>query len=462
MPLFYRGHLRQTPVGESHLPPPVTSERFRRPNHSPQRRHFPNTGLGPRTIHTDPEIGSQHLSQRANFLPETPFLHRTVLRAAASSPQPSQRTSVVLWPEDARRGAVGLSVCYVESTMRWELYSRVFEHGRARAWLSMQHNLRLAPNTVEAYGRSLEDYLAFCEREGREPESAGRDHLALYVGDLSSRPNPRGEKVLNIGSGAGLSNATIQLRLTAVRLFYDHLVEQGLRRDNPVGRGRYTPGKAFAGKRERGLLRRYRRLPWVPGDDEWKRILEAAREEPLRNRLMLLLCYDGALRREELVSLQVGDLDFPYRQARVRAESAKNGAGRVVSFSTTTAKLLAAYQRHRRRLSAEAGALFLSASSRNRGEPLSAGMWNKAVRRIAERAGSPRFTPHTCRHLRLTHMARAGLDIHEIALYAGHKSIQSATLYVHLSGAEVAEKVVRTMAGFDRMASEALGSEAFE
>jgi hypothetical protein len=160
--------------------------------------------------------------------------------------------------------------------MRWELYPRVSESEHARAWLRMQHLLRLAPKTVEGYGRSLEDYLAFCEREGIEPESAGKDRIALYVNDLASRPNPRGAKVLDIGSGAGLSNATMQLRLTAVRLFYDHLVETGLREVNPVGRGKYTPGKAFAGKRDRGLLRRYRRLPWIPVDDEWRRFLEAA------------------------------------------------------------------------------------------------------------------------------------------------------------------------------------------
>jgi integrase/recombinase XerD len=58
--------------------------------------------------------------------------------------------------------------------MRWELYPRVFECELAKAWLSIQHNLRLAPNTIEAYGRSLEDYLAFCEREGIEPKSAGQ------------------------------------------------------------------------------------------------------------------------------------------------------------------------------------------------------------------------------------------------------------------------------------------------
>ena len=45
-----------------------------------------------------------------------------------------------------------------------------------------------------------------------------------------------------LDSGAGLSNATLQQRLVPVRLFYDFLIEEGLRESNPVGRGAYTPG----------------------------------------------------------------------------------------------------------------------------------------------------------------------------------------------------------------------------
>jgi hypothetical protein len=86
-----------------------------------------------------------------------------------------------------------------------------------------------------------------------------------------------------------LLNATMQLRLTAVRLFYDYLIEEGLRSENPVGRGRYTPGKYFGITRERGLLPRYRRLPWVPTDEQWLAILQAARKEQARNRFMLAL-----------------------------------------------------------------------------------------------------------------------------------------------------------------------------
>jgi hypothetical protein len=35
----------------------------------------------------------------------------------------------------------------------------------------------------------------------------------------------------------------MQVRLVAVRRFYDYLVEEGLSETNPVGRSRYTPGR---------------------------------------------------------------------------------------------------------------------------------------------------------------------------------------------------------------------------
>ena len=49
--------------------------------------------------------------------------------------------------------------------VRWERYPLVAQSPHARSWLSMQGNLGLAQNTIEAYGRALEDYLAFSTRE---------------------------------------------------------------------------------------------------------------------------------------------------------------------------------------------------------------------------------------------------------------------------------------------------------
>ena len=107
--------------------------------------------------------------------------------------------------------------------------------------------------------------------------------------DLTTRPNPRAAKIVVLDSGAGLANATLQQRLTAIRLYYDYLIEEGARADNPVGRGRYTPGKGFGGQRDRGLVPRYRKLPWIPSEDEWLAMLGAARLASPRNRLLLAL-----------------------------------------------------------------------------------------------------------------------------------------------------------------------------
>ncbi len=332
--------------------------------------------------------------------------------------------------------------------VQWERYPTVSAVATARAWLRMQAQLGLAPNTIAAYGRALEDYLTFCTAHRVDAPTATRGHVAAYVHDLLHRPGRRGANVRTLDSGAGLANATLQQRLTAVRLFYDYLVEEALRADNPVGRGRYTPGKAFGGQRERGLLPRYRKLPWIPTDEEWRAVLLAARAEPLRNRLMLALAYDAALRREELCRLETGDIDPSHRTLRVRAETTKGRAERIVPYSAATGDLYAAYLQERRGLSRDRGPLFLSASRRNRARPVTIWTWSKVVEALAARAGVPRFTTHTLRHLCLTDLARSGWDLHEIARFAGHRSTETTLQYIHLSGRDLAGKIA---AGMDRV-----------
>lgn len=347
------------------------------------------------------------------------------------------------------------------SEIRWELFPLLAALPHARAWLALQAALGLAPNTVAAYGRALEDYLAFCERNGVGANRSTREQLALYVSDLARRPSRHGASVRRIDSMAGLANSTLRLRLTAVRLYYDYLIEEGVRDTNPVGRGRYTAGKGFDGRREHGLIPTYRRLPWIPTDDEWRAVLEAARGESPRNRVMLALAYDAGLRREELCAMGTADVDPARRLLRVRAETTKSRRERVVPYCEASGELYAAYLRRRRTLSSERGPLFLSESRRNPGQPITIWTWSKVVRGIAERAGVSRLTTHTMRHLCLTDLARAGWDIHEIACFAGHSNPQTTLLYIHLSGRDLAHKLAGGMTAIHawraRMAAEVLG-----
>ncbi len=115
----------------------------------------------------------------------------------------------------------------------------------ACTWFRIQTNLGLANNTLHAYGRSLNDFLVFTAKSGTDVVTASREHISTWVRDLLSRPNNRSDKATLIDSGTGLSNATLQQRITAVRLFCDFLIEEEMRATNPVGRGRYTPRKGL-------------------------------------------------------------------------------------------------------------------------------------------------------------------------------------------------------------------------
>jgi site-specific recombinase XerD len=263
-------------------------------------------------------------------------------------------------------------------------------------WLELQVNVGRSPRTVEAYARSLVDYLGYCERAGVVVVAAGRAQIAGYVADLRERPGRYGANVVALDSGVGLANATLQLRVTVARLFYDFLVEEGVRDRNPVGRGSPS-ADGRAGRR--GLVGRVEPLPWIPTDAQWRAVLEIAAGESLRNRLMLALACDAGLRREELCLLESDDLDPAHRTIRIRPETTKSARGRVVPYSAVAGRLLAAYLVHRRQITSARGALFVSESPRNRGAGLSPWTWSKVVRSIALRAGVPAFSTHTLRHL---------------------------------------------------------------
>ncbi|MHB8461660.1 MAG: tyrosine-type recombinase/integrase [Vulcanimicrobiaceae bacterium] len=306
--------------------------------------------------------------------------------------------------------------------------------------------LGLAENSLFAYGYAIEQFLAYCNDQALSPEDADRRSIAQYVRFLRTRPNKRNSKLAHISSGSGLANATIVQWLTAIRLFYDYLVEEHICRSNPLGTREF---KSKALYRRRGsssiAFRRLESLPWIPSESDWPLILEGLKPFSPRDRLMFALSYDCALRREELCILRVEDIDPSNRMIRIRAETTKNRLERVLPFSETSARLLVSYTRARYAQSRNAGALFLSESNRNLGAPIKRSAWSKSIRKLAVRSGILQLHPHTFRHLCLTDLARAGWDIHEIARFAGHRSLASTLRYIHLSGRELREKLEGAM-----------------
>jgi integrase len=122
-------------------------------------------------------------------------------------------------------------------------------------------------------------------------------------------------------------------------LWYEHLVFLGLSEQNPLPRGQYSyrtssPNRTGLG---RGMVARLIKLPNVPPDEDWLRLLAVASQASLRDRLMLALAYYGALRRSEVVALQLEDLDVAHRLITLRAETTKGRRSRVVCYSPAVA-----------------------------------------------------------------------------------------------------------------------------
>ena len=308
----------------------------------------------------------------------------------------------------------------------------------AAEWLAVESRLGLADRTIDAYGRAIVDFLVVCERHRVDPLTATRAGVSVFVADMRERDVARAPK--RGSAGTGLSNATIQLRLVAVRLFYDYLAAEGVRATNPVGRGSVRPGSD-----SRGLVTREYRQPWIPSDEQWRSLLVHARVESVRTRTMFAFAYDTGLRREELCCLATSDLDPAHRSVRVRAETTKSRRGRTVVYSAATGELLSEYLVHRRTLSRARGGLWLSESRRNYAQPLSLWTWSKVVRALADRAELREFSTHTLRHLCLTDLARSGWELHQIATFAGHRNVSTTMRYIHLSGRELAERLNSSM-----------------
>lgn len=334
--------------------------------------------------------------------------------------------------------------------IQWSRCPLIARNDHARRWLQSVADLGHARNTVEAYGRALEEYLSFATGLGVEVPEARRDHAAAYVRSLLVR-NKLDTKVVEIDAPLGLSNASVQQRLTAIRLFYDFLMEEQQCSANPIGRGRYTPGRAFGVQRDRGLVPRVKKLPWIPSDIEWLDLVEWVRGGSARDRFMVALAYDAALRREELCVLETTDIDPAHRVLRIRAETTKNHKERIVPFSIHTGTLYQQCLADRREISSARGPLFLSASNRNRAQPPSIWTWSKTVKAFAMNAHLPRFSTHTFRHLRLTDLARSGWDVHEIATFAGHRNVDTTMIYIHLTGGELAKRLEQASTKFHEL-----------
>src|SRR5712691_1996143 len=336
-------------------------------------------------------------------------------------------------------------------TLRWELYPRVARNPATRAFIEELAQLRRSPLTIDNYSRDLEDFLqATTDLAFPALLEADECLITRYVDGLWNRPARRGsghtfskERITSI-TGSHLSLNTIRRRVSTIRLFYDWCIRVRKRHDllNPVPKG--VRGK------KRGLISSAPSAPWIPSESQFADLLlYVFATMSLRNQVLILVLYDGALRREEATFLRKDHIDERTHTIKIPHELTKNKMqGRIV-LSNTTWKVLQEYlQQDRARLvkaygAEDAGPLFLSESNQNAGQPISKWSITKIFDEIRSALGLPQLTPHKLRHLMLTHLMDNGLDLYEVSRYGRHRSAVSTEIYLHLADSKLARQVNR-------------------
>ena len=340
--------------------------------------------------------------------------------------------------------------------MGWSpLLVSVVEDGRCRYRLG--HELvdeflefaagRCRPNTVRAYAHDLK---AFFDVVGKDPgEVTSRDVLAFVV--VQQRPRPGAERLVRISDGgAGLSVSTIKRRLAAVSSLFGYLVVRGDAgvEANPVPRGLPTRRSRHRDQRGVPLVRGVRRLPQIIEAGEVDALVGSLRT--VRDRAMIEAMLLGGLRRCEVLGLRLADLRLG--EWRVFIADGKGGHQRLVPISQTFFVTVAAYLNDERPAGAVTDRVFVALKGPRRGQPLSADGLDEVLTGARERAGLAGGTCHELRHTCFTRLRQAGMPIEAIQAQAGHRSIASTRVYLHLGD--------DWLAGEYRRAAEAIEAQA--
>jgi site-specific recombinase XerD len=295
------------------------------------------------------------------------------------------------------------------------------------------------PNTVRAVAFDLKTFFTVIEKEPVTVEPSDVfEFLAAQRGDRS---------VVRLSDRqSGVSARTIARRLSSVSGFYAYAVARGDTgvRSNPVPRGLATRRQGGRGARV-PLVRVPRTLPRILSPAEADRLLAALRTA--RDRAMVLAMLLGGLRRCEVLGLRFVDVNIADR--RLVITEGKGGHHRVVPVANRFFDALGRYLHDERPPSAPTDRVFVVLKGPRRGQPLSAEGLDEILTGARTRAGLEHATCHELRHTCLTRLREAGMALEAVQAQAGHRSLESTRVYLHLTNDWLAGEYRRAAALID-------------
>ena len=260
---------------------------------------------------------------------------------------------------------------------------------------------RMSPNTAASYSSDIKEFFT---DSGVKPEDASLEDVREWL-------SKRAETV---------SKRTQARELSALRSFFDYMILEGMRKENPCE------------SLESPRIGRY--LPDVLSVEEVDRIMESvdcSNPKGLRDMAILEILYGCGLRVSEAVGLKISDVFVKEGFVRVIGKGNKQ---RIVPLGEVAADCFTEYLGCR---GEAAKPEFSDIAFLNRnGMPLSRVYVFNMVKTQAIAAGiSKNISPHTFRHSFATHLIENGADLRVVQEMLGHESILTTEIYTHINSA---------------------------
>src|SRR5260370_6790639 len=320
-------------------------------------------------------------------------------------------------------------------------------------YLKYLDRIGAARHTIRSYASMLRLYWEFLLQQRLDWQQITLDDLAEFVLWLKL---PTGSfKVLPAHPvPQARSNRTINHALTAITGFYDYHwrveeVSTNLKETTTT----YLPARARRYKSflhhitkgspvEKNILKQpteNRQRPQTITKDQIQTLLDACTNQ--RDRLLIWLLYESAMRVGEALTLFVEDIDVAENRIHIRDRGVlENGAEiktvhapRSIDVSSDLIDEIVAYVGHAHTPEVATNHLFIKLHEANTGQALTYMDVDSLFRRLRQKT-SLDVTPNILRHSMLTKLAELGWQPELLQERAGHASFQQTyQTYVHPS-----------------------------
>lgn len=227
-------------------------------------------------------------------------------------------------------------------------------------------------------------------------------------------------KLLSFAKKSGLNSNSISLRLSALRTFFNWMVNNNLIAVNPA--------KMIASPKKPKLL------PKNMDVDQLSHLLNINSDDPLmiRDKAMIELMYGSGLRLSELVGLNDSSVNLQDAELIVIGKGNKR---RKLPMTQKSVDCLKHWINCRREFNRETEALFIS----RLGKRISSRNVQKRFAELGiEKSLLAHLNPHKLRHSFATHMLESSQDLRAVQELLGHSDLSTTQIYTHLDFSHLA------------------------